>query len=157
MYKPLDINSVVKEAIQLLHSDFVMRQVELISELVPSIHLVNGNKSQLQQVLVNLIMNGEQAMSSIVQHNRKLHIATAFDDKEVKVCVDDFGPGIEVDKIDRIFEPLVTWKPGGTGMGLAIGKSIISAHGGRMWAENRSEGGACVGFALPVLKKERKQ
>jgi signal transduction histidine kinase len=155
-YVPVDVNSIVEDVKKLLHSDFVMKQVELISELVPSIPLVNGNKSQLQQVLVNLIMNGEQAMSRIEQHNRKLHIATAFDEDEVKVWVDDFGSGIDADKIDHIFEPLVTWKPGGTGMGLAIGNSIIVAHGGRMWAENRQEGGARVGFILPVLKKEKK-
>jgi PAS domain S-box-containing protein len=155
-YTHVDINSVAEEAIQLLHSDFVIKQVELIPELVPSIPLVNGNKFQLQQVLVNLIMNGEQAMSSIEQENRKLHIATTFDEYEVKLWVDDFGPGIEEDKIDHIFEPLVTWKPGGTGMGLAISNSIIEAHGGKMWAENLKAGGARVGFVLPVMKKENK-
>jgi signal transduction histidine kinase len=156
-YTPVDINSVAEEAIQLLHSDFVIKQVELISELVPSVPLVNGNRFQLQQVLVNLIMNGEQAMSNVAQDDRKLHIATTFDEYEVKLWVDDFGPGIEEDKIDHIFEPLVTWKPGGTGMGLAISNSIIEAHGGRMWAENRSEGGAHVGFTLPVIKKDKKK
>ena len=151
-YTLVDINSVAEEAIKLMNSEFIMKQVEIISELVPSIPLVNGNKFQLQQVLINLIMNAEQAMSSMKQENRKILIVTDYDENQVKVCVDDFGPGIEVDKIDRIFEPLVTWKPGGTGMGLAIGNSIITAHGGRMWAENRSEGGARVGFAIPVLK-----
>jgi len=68
--------------------------------------------------------------------------------------VEDSGPGIDPDQLDRIFEPLATWKPGGTGMGLAISNSIIKAHGGRMWAENRPEGGARVGFALPVHNKE---
>lgn len=96
-------------------------------------------------------------MSGLVQDDRQLHIATAFDANEVKLWVDDFGSGIEADRIDHIFEPLTTWKPGGTGMGLAIGNSIIEAHGGKMWAENRPEGGARVGFTLPVLNKERKQ
>jgi PAS domain S-box-containing protein len=156
-HTPVDINSVAEEAIQLMQSDFVIKQVEIISELVPSIPLVNGNKFQLQQVLVNLIMNGEQAMSNMTQDDRKLHIATTFDEYEVKLWVDDFGRGIEEDKIDHIFEPLATWKPGGTGMGLAISNSIIEAHGGKMWAENRSEGGACVGFTLPVIKKDKKK
>jgi two-component system sensor kinase FixL len=68
--------------------------------------------------------------------------------------VEDNGPGIDADNIDRIFEPLATWKPGGTGMGLALSHTIVEAHGGRMWAENRSQGGARVGFALPVLKMD---
>ena len=156
-YTPVDINSVAEEAIRLLHSDFVIKQVKLISKLVPSVPLVNGNRFQLQQVLVNLIMNGEQAMSNVAQDDRKLHIATTFDEDGVKFWVDDFGPGIEEDKIEHIFEPLVTWKPGGTGMGLAISNSILEAHGGRMWAENRSEGGAHVGFTLPVIKKDKKK
>ena len=69
--------------------------------------------------------------------------------------MEDSGPGIRADKIDRIFEPLATWKPGGLGMGLAISNSIVEAHGGRMWAENRPEGGARVGFAIPVMKEDR--
>jgi signal transduction histidine kinase len=111
---------------------------------------VNGNRIQIQQVLVNLIMNGIQAMSGTARDDRRLHIATAHDANEVRVWVEDCGQGIDADKIDRIFVPLATWKPGGMGMGLAISNSIIEAHGGRMWAENRAEGGARVGFAVPV-------
>ena len=156
-HTPVDINSVVEEAIKLMHSEFIMKQVEIIPDLDLSIPLVNGNKFQLQQVLVNLIMNGEQAMSNMAQDDRKLHIATTFDEYEVKLWVNDFGPGIEEDKIDHIFEPLATWKPGGTGMGLAISNSIIEAHGGIMLAENKSEGGAHIGFTLPVIKKDKKK
>ena len=117
--------------------------------------LVNGNRIQLQQVLVNLLMNGIQAMSDTVREDRLLQIITACDKDEVKAWVEDNGPGIDADKIDRIFEPLVTWKPGGTGMGLAINNTIIEAHGGKMWAENRPEGGARVGCTLPMLKGEK--
>ena len=80
---------------------------------------------------------------------------TACDENEVKAFVDDSGQGIDAANIDSIFEPLATWKPGGTGMGLAISNSIVEAHGGRMWAENRPEGGARVGFAIPVMKEDR--
>jgi C4-dicarboxylate-specific signal transduction histidine kinase len=156
-YISVDVNSIVEEVKKLLHSDFVMKQVKIDSTLEPSLPQVNGNKLQLQQVLVNLIMNSEQAMSDIEKEDRKILIFTRYDENKVKVWVDDFGPGIEEDKIDRVFEPLATWKSGGTGMGLAIGNSIIDAHGGKMWAENRPEGGARIGFALPALKKERKQ
>jgi signal transduction histidine kinase len=115
--------------------------------------MVHGNGIQIQQVLVNLVMNGIQAMSGTARDDRRIHIATAYNANEVKAWVEDKGPGIDANKIDRIFEPLATWKPGGTGMGLAISNSIINAHRGRMWAENRPEGGARVGFALPVLRE----
>ena len=91
-------------------------------------------------------------MGDTARDDRRLHIVTTYDEKEVKAWVDDCGTGIDADKIDSIFEPLATWKSGGTGMGLAISNSIIEAHGGRMWAENRPEGGARMGFTLPVLK-----
>jgi signal transduction histidine kinase len=98
-------------------------------------------------------MNGIQAMSGLARDDRRLHIATAYDANEVKAWIEDNGSGIESVNIDSIFQPLATWKPGGTGMGLAISSSIIEAHRGRMWAENRPEGGARVGFVLPVLKE----
>jgi signal transduction histidine kinase len=116
--------------------------------------MIGGNKIQIQQVMVNLIMNGIQAMIGMDSGERKILITSSSDANEVKVFVADRGKGINPDIIDRIFEPLATWKPGGTGMGLAISNSIIKAHGGRMMAENRREGGARVGFALPVLKED---
>jgi C4-dicarboxylate-specific signal transduction histidine kinase len=128
----------------------VLQQVELTTECATSLPKVNGKSVQIQQVLVNLIMNGAQAMSPVPQGKRLLRVATASEENEVIVWVQDCGPGIEPDKIDRIFEPLATWKPGGIGMGLALSNSIIAAHSGRMWAENRPDGGARVGFAIPV-------
>ena len=74
--------------------------------------------------------------------------------REIAVLVEDRGPGIDADKIDRIFEPLATWKPGGTGMGLAICNSIVKAHGGRMQAANRPGGGARVSYTLLALKED---
>jgi len=152
-YQDVDINTIVNETIKLIHSEFVMQHVVLTTECASSIPLVNGNRIQIQQVLVNLIMNGNQAMGDTARDDRRLHIVTTYDEKEVKVWVEDHGPGINADKIDSIFEPLATWKSGGTGMGLAISNSIIEAHGGKMWAENMPEGGARVGFSLPVLKR----
>jgi signal transduction histidine kinase len=98
-------------------------------------------------------MNGLEAMQNKKREDRQLHIATDFEAMEVKVWVEDNGTGIDPDKIDRVFEPLATWKSGGTGMGLAISNSIIISHGGRMWAENRLKGGARVGFVLPIQKE----
>jgi len=151
-YQAVDINTIVNETIKLIHSEFVMQHVVLTTECASSIPMVNGNRIQIQQVLVNIIMNGIQVMGDTARDDRRLHITTIYDENEVKAWVDDCGTGIDVDKIDSIFEPLATWKSGGTGMGLAISNSIIEAHGGKMWAENRPEGGARVGFELTVLK-----
>jgi PAS domain S-box-containing protein len=156
-FEAIDINTVVDETIKLLHSEFIIQHIIFAKECAPSLPKINGNKIQLQQVLVNLIMNGIQAMSDLAREDRHLLIRTALDKMNITVWVEDNGPGIPVDKIDIIFEPLTTWKPGGTGMGLAISNSIIKAHGGKMWAENKPEGGARVAFALPVLKKGQKK
>jgi C4-dicarboxylate-specific signal transduction histidine kinase len=153
-FLPVDINTLVDETTQLLHSEFIIQRVELTTDISSSIPWVNGNRIQIQQVLVNLVMNGHQSMSDTARDDRRIHIVTAYETNEVKAWVDDNGTGIDPDKIDQIFVPLATWKPGHTGMGLAISKSIIIAHGGRMWAENKPEGGARVGFALPVPNKE---
>jgi len=149
-FLPVELNSIVHETTHLLHSEFVLQNITLTTDLETAIPMGYGNKIQLQQVLVNLIMNGIQAMGDIEQADRRLQIATAFETNEIKTWVEDSGPGIDSDKIDHIFEPLATWKPGGTGMGLAVSNSIIQAHGGRMWADNRPEGGARVGFALRI-------
>ncbi|MCP4167279.1 MAG: PAS domain-containing protein [Chloroflexi bacterium] len=155
-FLPIDINAIVEETTKLLHSEFIIQRVMLTTQFDSSLPWVNGNRVQIQQVLVNLIMNASQAMNDKTGEDRRILIATAHDADEVKVCVDDNGPGIDPNVIDGIFEPLATWKPGhtGTGMGLAISNSIIKAHGGRMWADNRPEGGVRVGFALPVTNKE---
>lgn len=146
----IDINTLVAETTRLLHSEMVLQQVELTSECAASLPRVNGNYVQIQQVLFNLIVNGVQAMASVPRGERLVRVATTDRENEVIVWVEDRGEGIDRDKIERIFEPLATWKPGGTGMGLAISNSIIEAHGGRMWAENIPNNGARVGFAIPV-------
>ena len=152
---PIDINSVIDETLHLLHREFIAQHIEITTVLSASLPRVNGNRIQIQQVLVNIILNSNQAMSSVAKKKRWLHIESAMNEKEVKVWVEDNGTGIETDMIDQIFEPLITWRRGGTGMGLAISNSIIEMHGGTMWAENRPEGGARVGFTIPVLKESQ--
>jgi PAS domain S-box-containing protein len=152
-FSPVDINAIVDETTLLLQSEFVLHHIELTTECAASIPAVDGNKIQIQQVLMNLIVNGNQAMRDSARDDRRLHIATEYDESEVVAWVEDCGPGLDADRIDRIFEPLATWKPGGMGMGLAISNTIVQAHGGRMFAENKVGGGARVGFALPALKE----
>jgi two-component system sensor kinase FixL len=148
---PINIDDVINDTIQLLNSEFVMQHVVISVKSGSSIPSMKGNKIQIQQVLVNLIMNGIQAMENNVRDKREIQIQTTHNDTEVSTSVTDSGIGIHPDKIDHIFEPLATWKPGGTGMGLAISNSIVESHGGRMWAENRSEGGTRIGFSLPLI------
>ena len=152
---PIDVNSVIDETLHLLHHEFIVQHIEIKTVLAASLPRVNGNRIQIQQVLVNIILNSNLAMSSVAKKKRRLHVESAMNEKEVKVWVEDNGTGIETDIIDQIFEPLITWRPGGTGMGLAISNSIIEMHGGTMWAENRPEGGARVGFTIPVLKESQ--
>jgi C4-dicarboxylate-specific signal transduction histidine kinase len=153
--EPVDVNDVINETVLLMHSELIKQHVQVTTRCTSSASMVKGNRVQIQQVLLNLIMNGNQAMSGMAQEDRHLHLETACDEKEVRVWVQDSGPGIDADKIDRIFEPLTTWKSGGTGMGLAMSQSIVRTHQGRMWAENRPEGGARVGFILPLLEEEQ--
>ena len=157
-YQPVDINTLVDETVTLLNSEFIVQKTVVTTEKAPSLPPVDGNRIQLQQVLVNLIMNAVQAMAEAL-----LAMTAGFPSRRAQTRTRSRlgsrirGPGIDPEKIDTIFEPLATWKPGGTGMGLAISNSIIQAHGGRMWAENRPEGGARVGFALPVLNEEEQK
>ena len=153
-YQPVDINTLVDETVTLLNSEFIVQKTLVTTETAPSLPPVDGNRIQLQQVLVNLLMNAVEAMAEAAMDDSRLRIEMNSDANEVEVGVEDSGPGIDPERIDTIFEPLATWKPGGTGMGLSISNSIIQAHGGRMWAENRPEGGARVGFSLPVLQEE---
>lgn len=155
-YYPFDLNTIVTETIKLIHSEFIKENVVVKTKHGSSPTMLNGNRIQIQQVLVNLLINGTEAMSGNASKDRLLTIITEFDKNVINIWVEDCGSGIDPDKIETIFEPLATWKSGGTGMGLAISNSIIEAHGGEMWAENISTGGARVGFSLPVLKEQEK-
>ena len=153
---PFDVNEIVDQTIQLLNSEFISHSLTVTTDLASSMPTVEGNIVQIQQVLVNLSTNAIQAMGNLKKADRRLHIVSAFQKNEIKVLVEDSGQGIDPDKIDSIFEPLVTWKPGGTGMGLSVSSSIIEAHGGKMWAENLSKIGCRVGFTLPVNIEKHK-
>jgi signal transduction histidine kinase len=108
---------------------------------------------QLKQVLINLIMNAEQAMENFVSGEHRLVIRTSVGGPgKITVGIEDSGPGIEEGKLEHIFEPFFTTRQEGTGMGLAISRFIIEAHRGQMWAENQAERGARFCFSLPVVE-----
>jgi len=153
--EPVDLNAIVDAATQLLRSELDGQNVTLLTEHAPFVPMVEGNRIQLEQVLVNLILNGMQAMMSLDRGDRHLRVETEFRGHEVGAWVEDRGEGIDLERLDKIFEPLATWRPGGMGMGLAVSNSIIGAHGGQMWAENRPDGGARVGFFIPVRRGSR--
>jgi signal transduction histidine kinase len=120
-------------------------QTQLADALLP----VQGDRIQLQQVVLNLILNAVEAMGSVEAGAQELLIRTEHDDAGVLVTVRDSGPGIDPTHLKRVFEPFYTTKSGGTGMGLSICRSIIDAHGGRLWAESNRPLGTVFQFTLP--------
>jgi two-component system sensor kinase FixL len=147
----LDINDVVAEVAQLVRNDVVLRKVPMTVELAPGLPGIVGDRIQLQQVVLNMVFNALEAMVEPNGRDRALAIRTArAGDAAVMVAVEDSGVGIDVDDVERMFEPLYTTKPEGLGMGLAIARTIVYAHGGQLHASNNAAGGATFGFTLPV-------
>jgi nitrogen-specific signal transduction histidine kinase len=148
---PLDLNELVEEVIDFSHSDLITRNVALTVELAPALPPVLGDRVQLQQVLLNLVLNACEAMKAKPTWERRLTMATAPDaDDGVRVSVVDRGTGIPADELERVFEPFFTTKEHGLGLGLSICRSIVAAHGGRLWAGNNENGGATFHLTLPL-------
>ena len=146
-----DINEDVTEVLQILHNDLFKRGVEVSTALTEDIPLVNGDHIQLQQVILNLIVNGCDAMNKTEQESRRLFITTTREDAHhVRISVADRGTGIPPEMMQRIFAAFYTTKENGLGMGLAICHEIIRAHGGKLWATNNSGAGATFHFTLTV-------
>jgi two-component system sensor kinase FixL len=140
----------VAEVLDLAHSDFIAREVTVASRPRLDLPVVRGDRVQLQQLLLNLIINACEAMVAIEPKERVLTIMTAFgDDRTVEIAVLDRGTGIPPDLQGRLFEPFITTKKHGLGLGLSISRSIVAAHGGRMWAANNPERGATFFVSLP--------
>jgi PAS domain S-box-containing protein len=148
---PLDVNDVVRETIGLMQREVFSHQVSLRMELAPALPAILGDRVQLQQVIINLVMNGIEAMQSVTDRSRELLIRSRQDAAEqVLASVTDCGVGISAEDADRLFNPFFTTKSGGMGMGLSICRSIIEAHGGRLWATASIPHGATFQFILPV-------
>jgi two-component system sensor kinase FixL len=150
---PLDINEVIQEAVILARTDLLKSKVALRVDLCGEIPPVHGDRVQLQQVILNLIMNGRDAMASITEGPRELVISSRRSDTDFLVAVRDSGTGASPQEIERIFEPFFTTKPAGMGVGLCISRSIIEAHGGRIWAAQNDGPGLTVQFTLPAAAK----
>lgn len=151
----VDVNEAALEVIALTRSELVRHGVSLQTQLATGLPLIEGDRIQLQQVILNLILNAVEAMSSIDNGTREVRISSGREaSNAVLVTVRDFGPGLDPQSVDRLFEAFYTTKPSGLGMGLAICRSIIQAHGGRLWATANEPRGAVFQFTLPLERGE---
>lgn len=147
-HTPVDINALVTDALRLIRSDMIHRGVDAAADLAPDLPVVDADPVQVQQVLVNLVLNACDAMSE-ANGTRVVRVRTeGTPDGAIRVSVEDTGTGIPPGMLQRIFEPFETTKPQGMGLGLAVCRSILDAHGGRIWAENIAGGGARVSFEI---------
>jgi signal transduction histidine kinase len=146
----IDLNDVVRETVEFVSSIAVGRKVELVSVITPNVLRILGDRIQLQQVILNLVVNGIDAMKDTLSENRVIRIRTLSVGKFAELSVSDCGPGIPEDKIKEVFEPFFTSKAEGMGMGLSIARTIVEVHNGRIWAENEP-GGASFRIRLPLV------
>jgi C4-dicarboxylate-specific signal transduction histidine kinase len=152
---PLDINDVVREVVALVQRELISHLVSLQTELAPTLPRILADRVQLQQVIINLVMNGIEAMQSITDRPRELVIRSGQDEtQQVLVSVTDCGVGISAENAGRLFNAFFTTKSSGMGMGLSICRSIIEAHGGRMSAANDEGHGATFQFVLPLHQED---
>jgi PAS domain S-box-containing protein len=148
---PLAVNDVIREVMALVQRELVSHQVSLQMELAPTLPMILGDRVQLQQVIINLVMNGIEAMQSVTDRPRQLVIRSRHDEKQqVLVSVTDCGVGIPAENADRLFNAFFTTKSSGMGMGLSICRSIIEAQGGHLWATEVLPHGATFQFTLPA-------
>jgi signal transduction histidine kinase len=150
-----DLNEAIRDVIALSQSEVARHGVSLQTQLATGLPAVHGDRIQLQQVILNLLVNAIEAMSGIDEGARELRISTAKDASGgAVVTVRDTGSGLDPTSVDRLFLPFYTTKPEGMGMGLSICRSIIDAHGGRLWASANEPRGAVFQFTLPAASDE---
>ncbi len=148
--EPFDANELMHDVLKLVRGDILNAGVALAVDLAPVLPTLHGDRVQLQQVLLNLIVNGCEAMLTVEPRQRRLRVSTLLAAGQgVRVGVSDHGTGIPAQDLERVFEPFFTTKPQGLGLGLSMCRRIIGAHGGRLWAEHNPNGGATFFFTLP--------
>ncbi len=148
--KEIDLNEVITEALDLVSGLAHAKEVIIESVLSAEPVLVRGDRIQLQQVLLNLVLNATDAMATMDKSPRKVTVRTARDRDLAEIEIVDNGPGIMAGKNDEIFEPFFTTKPNGMGMGLSIARTIVEAHDGQIFVENRAGQGAAFRIRLPL-------
>jgi PAS domain S-box-containing protein len=153
-HRAVDLNDVVREVVDLAHSECMSRRTTVATELAAEIPRVLGDRVQLQQVVLNLLLNACDAMRETPMPERRVVVATTTHDGFVELTVSDRGTGIPTDQLERVFEPFVTFRDDGLGLGLAISRSIVSTHRGSIQAENNAEGGATFRCFLPIAEMQ---
>jgi signal transduction histidine kinase len=152
---PLDVNTIVREVIVLMQHELIRHGISLRTELATATSLILGDRVQLQQVVINLVMNGIEAMEPVTDRPRELVIRSRCDEEQsMIVSVTDCGVGISRDDADRLFKAFFTTKSGGMGMGLSICRSIVETHGGRLSASRNEGHGATFQFVLPFHQED---
>jgi C4-dicarboxylate-specific signal transduction histidine kinase len=152
----VDISEIIREVLESLSNELRDHYIEPRSELISETPHVYGNKSQLQEVVSNLIVNAIEAMETTSSRDRMFRVRTELcDDKAIAVVVEDSGPGIDKDKLGSIFTPFVTTKGYGKGLGLAISRMIVEYHGGKLTASSNHKAGASFQFMLPVASRDK--
>ncbi|WP_161604509.1 sensor histidine kinase [Roseiconus nitratireducens] len=147
---PLDLNEVVREVLRLAAPDTENRGIIIHEELDGSLPAVTGDKIELQQVILNLLINATQAMQDVDLQSRQITVRTTHDTASVELEVEDRGIGLADDQLTQIFNAFYTTRPGGIGMGLSISQSIVESHGGKIWATQNVDGGATFHVSLPA-------
>jgi signal transduction histidine kinase len=150
----LDVNEVVHELIVFLRDEAARRGILLHTDLVPGLPKVKADRVQLQQVLLNLIMNGLDAMDDVTDRRKELLISARAEGASVVVRVEDSGKGMDEQTAEKVFTPFFTTKPHGVGLGLSLSRSIVEAHEGRLWASPRHSGGTIFQFTLPICPRD---
>jgi signal transduction histidine kinase len=155
---PVDLNEAVRDTAAIVQPDARSRGIELDLVLADGLRPVLGDRVHLQQVVLNLLMNAIDAVTAMPLDHRRVRVLSSHRDGEVRLAVADTGPGIATERLNEIFEPFYTTKSGtGMGMGLAIARGIVEAHGGRLTAENNAGGGATVSFSIPEEDRTKGQ
>jgi len=151
----LDLNETLRQVLALVGDEAKRKSVNIRTQFADDLSAVSGDQVQLQQVVLNLAMNAIEAMSSVGERGRELVITTRnIDSSQVQVTVEDSGVGLDPNTMQKIFEPFYTTKPTGMGMGLSISRSILQAHGGRLWATAKDGAGTIFCFTLPKYHEE---
>jgi two-component system, LuxR family, sensor kinase FixL len=152
------MNEVIRDLLRIVRADALAREVTLVTDIDPHLGMVTGDRVQLLQVLLNLTINAFEALSVIRAGERRVTIrARRSDDASLSVTVHDSGPGFPKGLTDQLFESFFSTKAEGTGMGLAIARSIAASHGGTLLAENVEGGGACFTLRLPEAKDDQSE
>jgi signal transduction histidine kinase len=151
-FADIDINDAIEDVLRLSRTEFERHRIALHLDFDRSLSKIEADRTQLQQVVVNLVRNAIEAMVDVEERSRVLSVSSRISNDHVLVVIADTGSGIEPSIKERLFDPLNTTKKGGLGLGLSIGRKIVAAHGGRLWVEESAAFGATFAFALPLRR-----